>query len=234
MINGSVQAFVPAYNEEKTIGTVLERTHEVLSRNCADFEILALDDGSTDSTPAICDETAKRLGRIRVVHRANGGGWGNVVKYAFLNCESDWIAIIDSDMQFDPYDLEKFLPWLNDHDVVISGRINRQDAVVRRFITWTDKSLLKLLFSVSFYDLHWVKFIRTSFIDKSKITGDSPFIETDILIRAKRNGARIKELWLPHHPRVHGSATGASFKSVYRSVREMAALYFRLRAESAR
>src|SRR3990170_2701728 len=142
MINGSVQAFVPAYNEEKTIGTVLERTHEVLSRHCADFEILALDDGSTDSTPAICDETAKRLGRIRVVHRANGGGWGNVVKYAFLNCESDWIAIIDSDMLFDPYDLEKFLPWLNDHDVVISGRINRQDAVVRRFITWIDKSLL--------------------------------------------------------------------------------------------
>lgn len=234
MIKGSIQAFVPAYNEEKTIATVLERAHEVLSKNCADFEILALDDGSTDSTPRICDETAKRLGRIRVVHRANGGGWGNVVKYAFLNCESDWIAIIDSDMQFDPYDLEKFLPWLGDHDVVISGRINRQDSLLRRFITWTDKFLLKLLFSVSFYDLHWVKFIRTSFIDKTKITGDSPFIETDILIRAKRNGARIKELWLPHHPRLHGSATGASFKNVYRSVREMTALYFRLRAESAR
>lgn len=234
MTAGSVQAFVPAYNEEKTIGTVIERAHEVLTRGGVDFEILVLDDGSTDSTPAICDEAAKRLDRVRVVHRDNGGGWGSVVKYAFLNCEHDWIAIIDSDMQFDPYDLEKFLPWLKDNDVVISGRINRQDSALRRFITWTDKFLLKLLFSVSFYDLHWVKFIRMSFVDKSKITGDSPFIETDILIRARRKGARIKELWLPHHPRLHGKATGASFKNVYRSVAEMTALYFRLRAESAR
>lgn len=234
MINGTVQAFVPAYNEEKTIATVIERTHEVLSRHCRDFEILVLDDGSTDSTGRISDEMAKRFSGVRVVHRANGGGWGNVVKYAFLNCRHDWIGIIDSDMQFDPYDLEKFMPWLNGHDVVISGRINRQDSWLRKFITWTDKFLLKLLFSVSFYDLHWVKFIRTSFIDKSKITGDSPFIETDILIRAKRRGARVKELWLPHHPRVHGTATGASFKNVYRSVREMMALYFKLRAESAR
>lgn len=234
MIEESVQAFVPAYNEEKTIRTVLERTHEVLSRHCQDFEILALDDGSTDSTPRICDETARRLDRIRVVHRANGGGWGNVVKYAFLNCTHDWLVILDSDMQFDPYDLEKFMPWLKDHDVVISGRADRQDSGLRRAITWTDKFLLRLLFSVSFYDLHWVKFIRTSFIDKSSITGDSPFIETDVLIRAKNKGARIKELWLPHHPRLHGKATGASFRNVYRSVREMAALYFRLRGESSR
>lgn len=234
MINGSVQAFVPAYNEEKTIATVIERTHEVLSKHCRAFEILVLDDGSTDSTGRVSDEMAKKYRSVRVVHRANGGGWGNVVKYAFLNCGHDWIAIIDSDMQFDPYDLEKFMPWLNSHDVVISGRINRQDSGLRKFITWTDKFLLKLLFSVSFYDLHWVKFIRTSFIDKSKITGDSPFIETDILIRAKRRGARVKELWLPHHPRVHGTATGASFKNVYRSVKEMMALYFKLKAESAR
>lgn len=234
MIEESVQAFVPAYNEEKTVGVVIERTHEVLSRNCSDFEILALDDGSTDATGRVCDEAARRLDRVRVVHRANGGGWGNVVKYAFLNCEHDWIAIIDSDMQFDPYDLEKFIPFLHDHDIVISGRMNRQDSASRRFITWMDKFLLKALFSVSFYDLHWVKFIRMSFVDKSKVTGDSPFIETDILIRARRKGARIKQIWLPHHPRAHGSATGASFKSVFGSVKEMAALYLRLRAESTR
>lgn len=232
-MTGSVQAFVPAFNEEKTIATVIERTHEVLSRHCRDFEILVLDDGSTDSTGRISDEAAKRHDCVRVVHRPNGGGWGSVVKYAFMNCRHDWLVIIDSDMQFDPYDLEAFMPWLDGYDIVISGRLDRQDSAVRKLITWTDKLLLKLLFSASFYDLHWVKFMRTSFIDRSKITGDSPFIETDVLIRAKRRGARIKEIWLPHHPRLHGTATGGSLKNVWRSAKEMAGLYMRLKREPA-
>ncbi|HAO93069.1 MAG: hypothetical protein A2X93_00770 [Deltaproteobacteria bacterium GWC2_56_8] len=230
MIEESVQAFIPAFNEEATIGTVIERTHGVLSRHCGSFEVLAFDDGSTDATPRICDEAAKRLGGVRVVHRkVNGGGWGPVVKYAFLNCKHDWLVIVDSDMQFDPCDLEKFMPYLPDHDIVISGRKDRQDSAMRKLITFMDKLLLKLLFGVSFYDLHWIKFIRMSFVDKTLISGDSPFIETDVLIRAKRRGARVKEIWLPHYPRLHGTATGASFRNVYRSMRDMLGLYIRLR-----
>jgi len=132
-------------------------------------------------------------------------------------------------MQFDPCDLEKFMPYLPDHDIVISGRKDRQDSAMRKLITFMDKLLLKLLFGVSFYDLHWIKFIRMSFVDKTLISGDSPFIETDVLIRAKRRGARVKEIWLPHYPRLHGTATGASFRNVYRSMRDMLGLYIRLR-----
>lgn len=230
MNEGSVQVFVPAFNEEDTIKTVLERTHEVLKRNCRDFEILAFDDGSTDNTPAICDEAASRLDRVRVVHREkNGGGWGSVVKYAYLHATHDWIAIVDSDMQFDPYDLEKFFPYLPDSDIVISGRVNRQDNLLRKMITYCDKLFLRLLFSASFYDLHWIKFVRTSFIDKSTITGESPFVETDILIRAKMKGARIRQFWLPHYPRMHGVATGASLRNIYSSMKDMLGLYMRLK-----
>lgn len=235
MIEESVQAFIPAFNEEATIGTVIERTHEVLSKHCRSFEVLAFDDGSTDATAAICDRAARKFKNVRVVHRAeNGGGWGSVVKYAFLNCKHDWITIVDSDMQFDPYDLEKFMPYLNDNDIVISGRQDRHDSAMRKFITFMDKFLLKLLFGVSFYDLHWIKFIRMSFVDKALISGDSPFIETDVLIRAKMRGARVREFWLPHYPRLHGTATGASFRNVYRSVKEMFALYIRLKTGPAR
>lgn len=235
MIEESVQAFIPAFNEEATIGTVIERTHEVLSRHCRSFEVLAFDDGSTDATPAICDRAAKKLKNVRVVHQTkNGGGWGPVVRYAFLNCKHDWLVIVDSDMQFDPCDLEKFMPYLSDNDIVISGRKDRHDSAMRKFITFMDKLLLKLLFGVSFYDLHWIKFIRMGYVDKALISGDSPFIETDVLIRAKRRGARVKEFWLPHYPRLHGTATGASFRNVYRSVREMFSLYIRLRSGPVR
>lgn len=228
MIEESVQAFVPAYNEEGTLRTVLERTHEVLRESCRDFEVLVYDDCSTDSTPAIADRFALEFPNVRVVHREKNGGWGGMVRYAYLQCESDWIVIVDSDMQFDPYDLRKFIPYLDDYDIVISGRLNRRDNLLRKLVTFVDKLLLRLLFRVSFYDLHWIKFIRTGFIDKSTIVGESPFVETDILIRAKRKGARVKQFWLPHYPREHGAATGASLKNIYASTRDMLSLYFRL------
>ncbi|MBI5643475.1 MAG: glycosyltransferase family 2 protein [Deltaproteobacteria bacterium] len=235
MVKESIQAFVPAFNEEGTIRTVLERTHEVLSKNCRSFEVLAYDDGSTDSTPSICDKFAREFKNVRVVHRAkNGGGWGPMVKYAFLQCEYDWITIVDSDMQFDPYDLAKFIPYLKDYDIVISGRENRKDNLARKAVTYMDKLFLKLLFGVSFYDLHWIKFIRTDFIDKSTITGNSPFIETDILVRARKKGARVKEFYLPHYPRTQGQATGASLKNIYTSMKDMLSLYLKLKREGAR
>ncbi|MBI1910710.1 MAG: glycosyltransferase family 2 protein [Deltaproteobacteria bacterium] len=230
MIKDSVQAFVPAFNEEATIKTVLERTHEVLKKHCLNFEVLAYDDASTDSTPRIMDEFARTHKNVKVVHqKKNGGGWGPMVRNAFLQASHDWIVIVDSDMQFDPYDLEKFMPHLKDYDLLISGRLNRKDNLARKLITFTDKFLLRLLFSVSFYDLHWIKFIRTKYIDKKTITGDSPFVETDILIRAKMKGARIKQFYLPHYPRLHGQATGASLKNIYNSLRDMLSLYFKLK-----
>lgn len=232
MIDETVQAVVPAYNEEATIRLVLERTHEVLSKNCRNFEILAYDDASTDNTPALMDDFAREYPHVRVVHREKNSGWGGMVKYAYLQCQSEWIVIIDSDMQFDPYDLSKFFQYLRDYDIVISGRMNRQDNFMRKFITFTDKLLLKILFGARFSDLHWVKFIRTSFIDKSTITGESPFVETDILIRAKMKGARIKEITLPHYPRLHGVAKGATIKNIVNSVRDMLSLYFKLKAPS--
>lgn len=228
MTEDSVQAFIPAFNEEGTLGTVLERTYEVLKRNCRSFEVVVYDDGSTDRTASIAEGFAKSHPSVRVVHGGRNRGWGYVVKYAYLNASLDWIVVVDADMQFDPYDLEKFFPHLPSHDVIISGREDRKDKLSRKFITYVDKLLLKLLFSVSFYDLHWMKFIRTSFIDKATITGESPFVETDILVRAHRRGGRVKQFYLPHYPRTHGEAKGASLKNIVMSVRDMLSLYFKL------
>src|SRR3989338_8425189 len=101
MTEDSVQAFIPVFNEEGTLKTVLQRTHDALKKNCRDFEILIYDDGSTDKTPGIADDLSKEFDRVRVVHGGRNRGWGYVVKYAYLNASRDWIVVVDADMQFE-------------------------------------------------------------------------------------------------------------------------------------
>lgn len=228
MIKDSVQVVALAYNEKDTIGEVLKRTHDVLSRNCRKFEVVAFDDGSTDSTGAICDEFAKLHPHTSVIHNKENKGIGYLLKETYMRSSHDWTVIICSDMQFDPADLEKFFPHLKTSDIVVSAREKRQDRAIRKYISSADKFLLKLLFSASFQDLHWIKFVHKRFLDKNGMTAESPFVETEILLRAKKKGARIKEITVPHYPRMHGVAKGARLSNIVKSVRDLVILYFKI------
>lgn len=228
MIKDSVQVVALAYNEQDTIAEVLKRTHDVLSRNCRRYEVVAFDDGSTDRTGAICDEFAKAHANTRVIHNRENRGIGYLLKESYLGSSHDWTVIICSDMQFDPYDLERFFPHLKEADIVVSAREKRQDKAIRKYISSADKLLLKLLFSASFQDLHWIKFVHRNFLDKGSIIAESPFVETEILLRAKKNGARIKEITVPHYPRMHGVAKGARLSNIVKSVRDLLVLFFKI------
>lgn len=228
MIKDSVQVVALAYNEEDTIGEVLKRTHEVLSRNCKRFEVVAFDDGSTDRTAAICDGFARQFPHSKVIHNKENKGIGYLLKETYLRGTFDWTVIICSDMQFDPADLEKFFPYLKDSDIVISAREKRQDRAIRKYISSADKLLLKLLFRASFQDLHWIKFVHKKYLDKANIIAESPFVETEILLRAKKKGARIREITVPHYPRMHGVAKGARLSNIIKSVRDLLLLYVKI------
>ncbi len=228
MIKDSVQVVALAFNEEDTIQEVLKRTHDVLSRNCRDYEVVAFDDGSTDRTSAICDEFAKSHPGTRVIHNDSNKGIGYLLKESYLQSTHDWTVIICSDMQFDPNDLEKFFPYLKSSDIIVSAREKRQDRAIRKYISSADKLLLKLLFSASFKDLHWIKFVHRKFLDKGSIIAESPFVETEILLRAKKNGARIKEITVPHYPRMHGVAKGARLSNIVKSIRDLLVLFVKI------
>lgn len=228
MIKDSIQVVALAYNEQDTITEVLKRTHEVLSRNCKSFEVIAFDDGSTDRTGAICDEFAKAHPHTRVIHNQENRGIGYLLKESYLRGGCDWTVIICSDMQFDPYDLEKFFPYLKNSDIIVSAREKRQDKAIRKYLSSADKLLLKLLFSASFQDLHWIKFVRREFLDKGSIIAESPFVETEILLRAKKKGARIKEITVPHYPRMHGVAKGARLSNIVKTLRDLIVLFFKI------
>jgi glycosyltransferase involved in cell wall biosynthesis len=229
MIEDSIQVVVLACDEEKTIQTVINRTREVLIKNCLKFELVIFNDASTDGTTGILREIEQKNSHIKVIHNATRKGIGYLLKKAYTQSQADWTVIICSDMQFDPFDLELFFPYLEDFNIVISERHQIQEGFILKGINIIDKMLLRLLFSVTFKDLHWIKFVHKDSIYKPELIADSQFVEAEILLRAKKRGAKIKNILVPYYPRNYGVAKGANFANIYKTVQDMFNLYLRLR-----
>jgi glycosyltransferase involved in cell wall biosynthesis len=123
---------IPAYNEEQAIGTVLERLHTVLSASNWKFEIIVVDDGSTDHTAEIVQAHPARL----ISHPSNRG-YGASLKTGIRNATHDLIVTLDSDGQHDPQDVLRLLEMAKTHEVVIGARIKGSySPLVRRPGKW--------------------------------------------------------------------------------------------------
>ena len=112
-----ITAVIPAYNEEDAIGPVIKSLAEVLRRHAAKFEIIVVDDGSTDKTY----ENALAGGITALRHPLNGG-YGRSLMTAFAKAKYDWILMIDADGSYPPEEAEKLFSFAPACDLVIGAR----------------------------------------------------------------------------------------------------------------
>lgn len=123
---------VPVYNEEDCVGKTLEEAHAALCRLGSSFEILAVDDGSTDRTPALLRELAGRLPGLRILRLVPNSGQSAALSVGFRHARGRVIAMMDADGQNDPADIPRLLDGLKTCDVCCGYRANRQDTVSKR------------------------------------------------------------------------------------------------------
>ena len=130
-MNAKVSVIIPVYNAEQYLRKCLD---SVLAQTYQDFEIICIDDGSTDNSGAICDEYAKKDSRIRVLHKENGGV--SSARNAGLNiAEGGYITFIDSDDYVDTDYIQTLYENLEDADAVASGSREVAGDVVTRVRT---------------------------------------------------------------------------------------------------
>ncbi|MDD6723062.1 MAG: glycosyltransferase [Bacteroidales bacterium] len=111
-----VSVIIPVYNTEKYLRQCLD---SVLAQTCCDWEAILVDDGSTDSSGAICDEYAAADSRVKVIHQPNGGV--SVARNAGLDvAKGDCVAFVDSDDYVSKEYLEAFIPHIS-YDLVVGG-----------------------------------------------------------------------------------------------------------------
>ena len=231
--------FFPAFNEEENVEETVRRAlADVGPLVGGSIEVLIVDDGSSDRTPELADALAAADDRVRVHHQPNRG-YGGALRAGFANATGDLIGFSDGDLQFDLGEMSRLLERLDEPggrrvDAVIGYRIKRRDPPHRMFIAKTYNAIVSIVFGLRVRDIDCaMKLFRREVFDGLSLDTDSPFLSAELLVKLKARGERMAQVGVNHYPRAAGTNTGASFRKILRTFRDVGklrwALWFRRR-----
>jgi glycosyltransferase involved in cell wall biosynthesis len=226
MTKYSMEIAIPAYNEEKNIKIVVEKSLSWLKKQTRDYRVSVLDDGSTDSTGAILDKMKNKDKHLNVIHHKKNLGIGMAWYHLYKHASKDLVLTCPADQQFDPADFSRAMPYVDKADIVSIYRTEKKDYTsFRKLLSNTNKFLIRILFGLRINDINWVKIYKKPILEID-IKLRSSLLENEILAKARKKGARIIQIPAPSHPRIHGKPKGANMKNLYRVSLELVKLFF--------
>jgi glycosyltransferase involved in cell wall biosynthesis len=224
----SLSLFFPCYNEKDMVRPLTEQCLAVAAGICADFEVIIVDDGSTDGTAAAADQLAGEYGPVKVVHHRQNRGYGAALQSGFAAATKAFVFYTDGDGQFDVQELPSLLPLIADYDIVSGYRLNRREGVLRKINAWAWSQLVCRVFHLKLKDIDCAfKLYRRGIFDVIELHSTGALIDTEILARAQRRGFTITQVGVHHYPRAAGQATGAKLSVILHAFWEL----FQLRKE---
>ncbi|HLI50974.1 MAG TPA: glycosyltransferase family 2 protein [Thermomicrobiaceae bacterium] len=230
MIQGKLSLVMPAHNEVQNLPAVVARAVEVLTRLAESYQIVIVDDGSQDGTTQLIDKLASDNPSILAVHHPRNLGYGAALTSGFKAATGDYIMFMDADQQFDIGDLTYLAPFIGQYDIVAGYRLHRQDALYRLVYARIFNLAVRPLFGVKVRDVDCAfKVCRADLLHQIELTSPGALINTELLAKAIRSGARIVEVGVNHYPRPSGESSGGSPKVVFRAMKETLALWLRMR-----
>lgn len=213
---------LPALNEEANIEVAVTRARDVAARHCAAYEVIVVDDGSTDTTAAIVEKMAVDDPAIRLVRHKVNQGYGGALKSGFLAAQMDLVFFTDSDNQFDLDELAVFIDLIQSVDVVAGYRIKRRDPFFRRLNARAWNYLVRALFYVPVRDIDCAfKLFRREVFDGLELNSVGAMVNTELMVKLGRSGYRVVEVGVNHFPRTAGRPQGASIKVIIRAFTEL-------------
>lgn len=225
MKGNNISVALPAYNEAENIERVVESAFDFLKRHFTDFEIIVVDDGSEDNTYDICNSMIQRLGdKVKVLQHGKNKGYGAALRTGLFSAKSELVFYTDADSQFDISELLKFTADIDNYDLIIGYRVERQDSLVRKFTSSAYNLLIRLIFGLKVRDIDCsFKLFKNEFLDRLSIESDDFFVDTELLLKSKLNNCRLKEIGVKHLPRKHGKST-VKFSHVFQTLSDI--IYF--------
>jgi len=222
-----ISLFLPAYNEAENIQKTISDADKVLKKLAQKYEILVIDDGSKDETGTIVKKMMKKNKNIRLITHNPNKGYGGAFKSGLYGSKYDLVSFIDSDGQFDYSELTKFIPLIDNHDLVIGYRIKRQDNFLRVLNANIWKLWVWLLFGLWVKDIDCAfKVIKKPVIDSIDLVTESALTSAEFLIRTKQAGFKLAEVGVHHYPRAAGEQTGANPKVIIKAFAQSLRLWY--------
>jgi dolichol-phosphate mannosyltransferase len=196
---------IPAWNEQETIRRAIREAAAALAAVTGAYEILIVDDGSTDGTADAVRAEAALDPRVRLLQHPCNRGYGAALRTGFQAASLDLVAFTDADCQFDLTELADLLPLARRHDIVCGYRVGRQDPALRRFLSRGYNVLARLLLGNPVRDIDCaLKVFRREALPAVLPESDNFFANTEMLARAAQAGLSVGEVGVRHRPRAAG------------------------------
>jgi len=225
---------LPCFNEEENVAAAVAQAAHAAQLVADAYEVIVVDDGSSDATSAIAERLAQTDGCVRVVAHEHNRGYGAAVRSGFQAARMDWILLTDGDLQFDLDELSDVAPLTRGADFVAGYRIVRMDPVHRRVNAAAWNWLVRRFFQVDVRDVDCAfKLMRRPLVQSLDLTAEGAMVSTELVAKASGRGARFAEAGVHHRPRVAGASSGASPRVIARAFRELARISREMRAEQA-
>ena len=233
-----LSVFFPMWNEQEYIDRALGAAREacevlIEQGEIGDYELLVVDDASTDNTGAMADEIARKDPHVRVVHHPVNRKLGGSLKTGFASVTGDLVLYTDADLPFDMDELIKACRVMRHYeaDIVSAYRLDRTgEGYVRVVYSFFYNAIVRYMFGVKMRDVNFAfKLCRRSIFDHVTLESEGSFIDAELVISARRYGYKVVQFGVDYFPRTRGVSTLSSPTVIVKILREMWQLRAKLR-----
>lgn len=234
----SVSFVIPMYNEELNIEHALDAAVEALAKYAGDYEIVIVDDASTDRSPQIVAERAAEDPRIRMIRNATNRKLGGSLKAGFQAATKDVVLYMDADLPFDPDVLGRALRAMHvtGADVIAGYRLDRTIEGFRRTLySYVYNALIGVLFGWPHRDINFsFKVMKREVLEAIELKSEGSLIDAELIVKAKNHGFSIQQIGLDYFPRIRGKSHLSSPSVIFKILAELIRYYPEMRQRHPR
>jgi glycosyltransferase involved in cell wall biosynthesis len=218
---------IPAHNEEVTVAGVVRGHRDVARALASSVELIVCDDGSTDGTWAELQRSCAEIAELRLLRNPLRQGITATMKRLYAEARGEWIYFTPADGQVPAAALEPMWAIREGAALVVGRRVPRRDPASRVVIAQLYSGLLRRIFRLPVHDIDSVKLYRTEDLRSAPPRSDTNFFEAEILITLFTRGREVREVDIPHRPRIAGIAEGVTPAGALLAMRDVAAFTVR-------
>ncbi|MBA2734888.1 MAG: glycosyltransferase family 2 protein [Acidobacteria bacterium] len=226
----SISIFFPAFNDQETIGELVADAFALLPTLTDDYEVLVVNDGSTDQTAAVLERLSRTWANLKVIHHGSNQGYGAALRSGFRHASKELIFYTDGDGQYDVRELSNLFPLMTEGVDVINGyKIKRSDGRRRKVLGAIYNRLARALFHVPIRDIDCdFRLMRRRALEQIELVSSSGVVCVELIYKLRRAGAIFKEAPVHHYPRLYGESQFFTPSRVARTMFDFLLLWFRL------
>ena len=223
-----VSIVLPAHNEEGNILRTISLFESEL--NQLDYEIVVVDDGSTDETARLVLERQPQNNRVQLLKHPANRGYGAALRTGFTSASGEWIFFTDSDLQFHPQDFHRLWEYRRQCNVILGYRNPRKDPTFRKINAYCWGMYVRWMFGLRVRDLNCAfKLFRGDLLHRVLLESNGAFINAELLVQLHHQNVPFCEIPVEHFARQQGVQTGAKPLVILSAFEESLRLRHRLR-----